>query len=363
VRRWDRAGITLLLAFAAAALAAPAAAGEVEGEPAPIAVSLQPAVYWATPFYVARVKGWWAEAGLKPAFANYPAGVPQIAALSDKAWDVGAIGAPPSVLGAARFDLLTIAVTNDGGAANGVMARANEAEAILKDPASLKGKQLLVSTNSTGEYAALACLAKWRLKRSDMQVVNLGQAQIVSAFTSGTGALAGLWAPSSTLLAERGEARMICSGKDAGVVVPGSLVARKDYAAEHPDRVARFLAVYLRAIAWQRAHRDETIDLMHAFYRDSGVVLGDKSLGAEIDTRTTFTLSEELQLFDRRHGASRADHWFDKLARYLIEMGTIAQAPDPAAYLTDEFLHRVAADPTLKAFAEGELVGATDEHR
>ena len=41
---------------------------------------------------------------------------------------------------------------------------------------------------------------------------------------------------------------MLCSGKDGGVVVPGALIARGDYAEQNPENVAKFLAVYLRAL-------------------------------------------------------------------------------------------------------------------
>ena len=60
------------------------------------------------------------------------------------------------------------------------MARRTEADGIRKDPASLKGKQMLLTTNSTGEYAALACLAKWGLAAKDMQIVIVSDRERVS---------------------------------------------------------------------------------------------------------------------------------------------------------------------------------------
>ena len=60
----------------------------------------------------------------------------------------------------------------------------------------------LLTTNSTGEYVAVACAAKWSLDyKKDLQVVNLNQQDnlkqqdIISAFATGTDTLAGLWAP------------------------------------------------------------------------------------------------------------------------------------------------------------------------
>jgi ABC-type nitrate/sulfonate/bicarbonate transport system substrate-binding protein len=178
-----------------------------------IGVSYQPAVYWALPYYLASEKGWWKEVGLDPQFSTFPSGAPQMAAAASKSWDVGGAGSAPATLGAQRFDILTIGITNDESVGNALMARKNEADGIKNNPASLKGKQLLLTTNSTGEYAALACLAKWGLGAKDMQLVNLNQQEIISAFATGTGALAGVWAPNIYTLEERTGAQLICSGR------------------------------------------------------------------------------------------------------------------------------------------------------
>ena len=318
-----------------------------------IGVSYQPAVYWALPYYLASEKGWWKEAGLDPQFSTFPSGAPQMAAAASKSWDVGGAGSAPATLGAQRFDILTIGITNDESVGNALMARKNEADGIKNNPASLKGKQLLLTTNSTGEYAALACLAKWGLGAKDMQLVNLNQQEIISAFATGTGALAGVWAPNIYTLEERAGAQLICSGKEAAVTIPGALLVRRTYAEQNPEKVAAYLAVYLRAIVWEKAHRDETIKLMNEFYRKTGVMLPEKYLAREIDTRPTFTLPEQLKLFDRSGGTAEVDAWFSKLGEYLKSTGTLQEGPDPRSFATDAYLKRVANDAKLKDFAEG----------
>lgn len=317
-----------------------------------INVSYQPALYWALPFFVATEKGWWKEVGLLPNFSTFPAGAPQVAAAASKSWDVGGTGSAPAVLGAARFNILTIGITNDESAANVVMARGADAAKILANPASLKGQQVLLTSNSTGEYSVLACLQKWGLTRGDVQLVNLGQAQIISAFSSNNGMLAGVWAPNNYTLEERAGAKTICTGKDAGAMVPGTLVVRADYAKDNPENVAKFLAVYERAIAWQRANPKETVALMGKFYQQGGVILPEKYLQAEIDTRPTFNLAEQLKALDRSAGKSLADQWYANLGAYLQSTGTLTEAPDTTKFITDEFMKRVAADAKLKAFAE-----------
>jgi len=322
-------------------------------QPRSIGVSYQPALYWSLPYYIASEKGWWKEVGLEPRFSTFPSGAPQMAAAGSKSWDVGGTGSAPATLGAQRFEIVTIGITNDESTGNALMARKDEAEPISKNPGALKGKQLLLTTNSTGEYAALACLAKWGLAANDMQLVNLNQQEIISAFATGTGALAGVWAPNIYTLEERTGARLICSGKDVGVTIPGALVARRAYAEQNPDDVAGYLAVYLRAIAWEKAHREETVKLMREFYQKTGVNLPEKYLAREIDTRPTFVLDEQLKLFYRSGGPSDVDKWFAKLGEYLKSTGTLQEAPQPRNFATDEYLKRVASSAKLKAFVEG----------
>ena len=132
------------------ALAALAAAPALAQQPAEIKVSYQPALYWSLPFYVATEKGWWAELGLKPVFSTFPAGVPQIAASAAKSWDVGGTGSVPAVLGAVRYNLMTIGLTNDESAGNALMASGAKAEGFLKNPASIKGQTIVRLIHAEG---------------------------------------------------------------------------------------------------------------------------------------------------------------------------------------------------------------------
>src|SRR6266550_4796225 len=243
----------------------------------PIGVSYQPSLYWALPFHYATVKGWWKEVGLTPTFSTFPAGAPQIAASAAKSWDVGGTGSVPAVLGAARYNLLTIGITNDESFGNALLATARTADGFVKNPASIKGQAVVLTANSTGDYAVQSCLAKWGLKKADVTIKSMGQAEIISAMSSGNADLGGLWAPNIYTMEEKAGAKLICSGRDAGAIVPGALIVRADYAKEQPQNVAKFLAVYLRAWKWMNTHQPEAIKMMKKFYDIGGVSITEVS--------------------------------------------------------------------------------------
>ncbi|MFY8105076.1 MAG: ABC transporter substrate-binding protein [Ramlibacter sp.] len=316
-----------------------------------IKVSYQPALYWALPFYIATEKGWWAELGLRPVFSTFPAGVPQIAAAASKSWDVGGTGGVPAVLGHVRFGLKTIGVSNDESAGNALLASRATAERFAKNPASIKGQTIVLTSNSTGDYAVQSCLKRYGLTKADVTIKNMGQAEIISAMSSGNADLGGLWAPNIYTLEEKAGARVLCSGKEGGAFVPGALIVRGDYAEQNPDNVAKFLAIYLRGWSWATANRNEAIAMMKKFYEQGGTNISEASMRKEFETRPTFTLAQQLQNMDRARGASTTDGWFSNIGEFMKGTGAIPTVPPSADYITDAFMKRVAADPRLREFA------------
>jgi NitT/TauT family transport system substrate-binding protein len=317
----------------------------------PVRISYQP-LYWALPFYIASELGYWKDVGIEPQFSVFPAGPQQIAAM--QSWDLGGTGGPPAVLGGVRLGLQSIAIGTDESAVTATVARAAEADAILKDPNILKGKQLLVTTNSTGEFSALACLKKFGLTRDDVQIVNLAPAQLISAYSNGNGTIAASWAPFVYVLQDKAGAKEICNGQLANAFVTSSFVVTPEFAKAKPEIVAKALAVYLRAVVWQKKNRDGTIAYLKKFNEANGVSLSEHFLEIDHDRRKTFTLAEELKIFDRSKGASTVDKWSDDLAAYLVSTGTLKSIPEAKTYIDDRFLKMIETDPKLRAFANGE---------
>ena len=342
---------SLALGIALAVVITAAATGATAQQPTEIKVSYQPALYWSLPYYVATEKGFWAEVGLKPVFSTFPAGVPQIAASASKSWDVGGTGSVPAVLGAARYNLLTIGMTNDESVGNALLATGAKADGFIKNPQSIKGQTIVLTANSTGDYAVQSCLAKWGLKKTDVTIKSMGQAEIISAMSSNNADLGGLWAPNIYTVEEKIGAKVICSGKDAGAIVPGAIVVRADYAREQPQNVAKYLAVYLRTWKWMNAHRAEAVAMMKKFYEIGGVTISEASMRKEFDTRPVFDLAGQLKIMSRAGGTSEVDKWMNQIGEFMKGTGSLPEVPAAARYITDEYLKMVDSDPKLKAFA------------
>ena len=161
-------------------------------------------------------------------------------------WDVGAIGTVPCLFAGVKYKQPLIAISNDESVTNNLMVRPDAFNTWLKDPKKdLKGKTFLVSTISTGHYAVVAYLKKLGLTENDVKIVHMEQSAILSAFLSGQGDVAQTWAPFNYMMEEKGM-KVLSHGKDAGVVIPGGVVATKKFAAEKPELVAKWLKGYMR---------------------------------------------------------------------------------------------------------------------
>ena len=316
-----------------------------------IRVSYLPALYWSLPFYVATEKNWWAELGLKPEFSVFPAGVPQIAAAAAKSWDVGGTGSVPAVLGHMRFGIKSIGLTNDESATNAMVVSKSAADKIKADPKQLKGQTILLTANSTGDYAVQACLKKYGLLKTDVMIKNMGQAEIISAISSNNANVGGLWAPNTYALEEKAGGSVLCSGKEGGVVIPGTLVVRGEYAEKNPENVAKFLAIYLRGWSWMHANRAEALVMMRKFYEQGGVNISQASMEKEFALRPTFNLQEQLARMDRSKGASDMDAWYAQIANFMRGTGAIQSVPASSDYIADTYMKRVQADPKLREFS------------
>jgi NitT/TauT family transport system substrate-binding protein len=215
----------------------------------------------------------------------------------------------------------------------------------------MKGQTIVLTANSTGDYAVQSCLAKYGLKRADVTIKSMGQAEIISAMSSNNADLGGLWAPNIYTLEEKAGAKVICSGRDAGAFVPGALIVRADYAKEQPQNVAKFLAIYLRTWKWMNAHQPEAIALMKAFYEQGGVTISEASMKKEFATRPVYDLAGQLKILNRAGGPSEVDGWMTKISDFMKAAGTLPEAPVAANYVTDQYMKMVDADPKLKEFA------------
>ncbi len=307
---------------------------------------------WALEWYIASEKGWWKEVGLNPVMSTFASGAVEIAAGASGSWDVGGAGNIPSVLGASKYGLQTIGIADGEAAIITVMAAKDKADGYLKNPAQLKGKTIPVTTNSTGHWGAAECLSKkFGLKPDDYRFVNLSPPDINAAVMSGTYDISSVWAPNTYILEEAIDAKVICTGAELKLPIHSYLFTTPAFAKKNPEMVAKFLAVYLRAVAWEKAHPRETEAYLKAFFGTVGVKFPDKYLAQELHDRPAYDLSEQLKIFENSStGNAEIGKWWNEVGQFMVSVGVINKIPDPKNAVTEKYLKMIQSDPKLKAF-------------
>lgn len=307
---------------------------------------------WALEWYIASEKGWWKEVGLKPEISTFASGAVEIAAGASGSWDVGGAGNIPSLLGASKYGLQTIGIADGEAAIITLMATKDRADEYLKNPALLKGKTIPVTSNSTGQWGATECLSKkFGLKPDDYRFVNLSPPDINAAVMSGKYDISSVWAPNTYILEEAIGAKVICTGAELKMPIHSYLFTTPAFAKKHPDKVARFLAVYLRAVAWQRAHPEEARAYLKAFFGSVGVKFPDKYLAQELRDRPAFDLAEQTKLFALGPGgSSEIVGWWNSVGEFMVSVGVVKKIPDPKTMVTGKYLQMIQDDPKLRAF-------------
>ncbi|MGI9862348.1 ABC transporter substrate-binding protein [Moorella naiadis] len=327
-----------------------------------IAVSHQPCLH-ALPTYMAMQKGWDKEAGLKIDFQFYPSGPPQNEALASNKWEVGAEGAVPAMLAAIRYGAYIIAISNDESETNDLWVRPDSPILKVKgynpkypeiygSPDTLKGKTILLTTASTGHYAVIATLRALGLDEKDVKLVHMEQSQAMAAFEAGQGDVVQLWAPYDYIAQSKGWVK-ISSGLRAGVKIPGVVLASKKAFEENPEKVAKWLKLYMKGIQEMKSNPTESAKILDAYYKEHGLTLDQKALSQEFTLRPLFNTKEQLALFSKKDGGtSEVENWMAGLADFFVAQGRITEAEKDkflkGGYITDKILKLVANEENKK---------------
>lgn len=308
---------------------------------------------WALEWYIATKEGWWKEVGIDPKITTFAAGPAEIAAGASNSWDVGGAGDLPSMLGASKYGLTTIAIADSEAAIITLMATKDKADTYLHDPSLMKGKTIPETSDSTGEWGAAVCLEKkFGLKPSEYHFVNLSPPEINAAISSGRYDLAQVWSPNIYILESAIRAKVICNAAQVGLPITSNIFTTQAFAAAHPDIVAKFLAVYLRAIAWERKHPREADADLGEFFNSVGVKIPNTYLAQELHDRPAYTLDEQLKIFGANTaGTPEIVDWWNQLGNFMKSVSIVRKIPPASQFATGKYLQMIAADPKLRAFA------------
>jgi ABC-type nitrate/sulfonate/bicarbonate transport system substrate-binding protein len=187
----------------------------------------------------------------------------------------------------------------------------------------LRGKEILVKTNSTAHYALLGCLRKLKLT-GQVKLVPMETSAVPSAFGGGRAAAAMTWPPfDKQFVNDPGKYLKVCTGAAAGAPSYNLFGLTQDFLRRRPVQARKFLRAAYAANAWIPAHRAQAGRLLSEYYASQGTAMSPEDAGQELRDIRYFSPAESIRLY---RGRLTAD--LDRLGDTFVDLGFYQSKPD-----------------------------------
>lgn len=282
--------------------------------------------FWSTTLIYAVEEGLFERAGLTVDARAFDSGKAVRDAMIARAIDVGMIGGTPFVVGAAKGDLVGIAVLSYGGKSTMVVARKGSG---IVSVADLKGKKVGLQVGSTTGTIFLEKVApKFGLKKGDYQVYNIAFGEHVAALAAGSVDAIVSDDPRPAVAEHQGIGVGIINFSDFDIL-PAMLAAHPRALQEQPEAIVRMLRAWLGAVKVFHADRRRVVEVMQRSFTRRGVTMPLEVVEAcvnrvDVGPEITPAILE----------------YFNDQAKILRAQGALKEAPDFTKLLRPEFLQR-----------------------
>lgn len=225
---------------------APAPTETPKAEPTRVNVIYHPTIGGSTAIATAINEGYFEEENLDVRLQMYTSGPPEIAAMVAGQADIGFIGSGAAWL--AFSGQVNIIALDNIALTEEIITRADSGIASIAD---LKGKTIAVQEGAAGYTLLIIALKEAGLAPTDVKILNISNDNLASTFKDDSiDAWAG-WKPATTSLkAALGEGNYTLLANNAtypDYAFPSTWVVSKDFVANNPDVVQRFVNALTKA--------------------------------------------------------------------------------------------------------------------
>ena len=291
------------------------------------------------PAKVAQADGAYEKAiGQKLDWRRFNTGPDVVAALASGDVQIGNIGSSPLAAASSRkLPLVAFLVATQINAAEALVVRNGSG---IDSPEQLVGKTIATPFVSTAHYSLLGALKHWNIDPAKVKIVNLNPSEINAAWKRGDIDGAFVWSPALSEIKRSGKVLT-----DAAQVAQWGAptfevwVARKDFAEQHPEVLAKFAAV--------------TLDAFADYQANAGKWTADSAQAAKIAKLVGTQAADIPELLAGYHFPSAEDQLSERLlgggvaqdiastAAFLKEQKRIPSVlPDYASYVSSQYVRQ-----------------------
>lgn len=167
----------------------------------------------------------------------------------------------------------------------------------ISSVADLKGKKVAVAEGTPSHFLLLYVLSQAGLTGRDVKPIFTNSSiEAAQVFKAGKADACVSWSPDVYIAAEeRQGSTILASTREATNLLAGTIVARGDFASQHPDAVKAFVAGWMRGVERARSDEDTAAQtLVRSFegikLEDAHGMLADVKLAGAEDNRQFFGL-------------------------------------------------------------------------
>jgi NitT/TauT family transport system substrate-binding protein len=154
-------------------------------------------------------------------------------------------------------DYKYIVAIDDSNGGDGIVANKD-----IKTIADLKGKQVAVNEGSVSEFYLNVLLQKAGLNESDLNVVNMTAADAGTAFVSKQVEAAVTWEPWLSRGKATDHGHLLVDSSTTPGLITDAIIVKTSWLNDHRKEAAAIVKSWNEAVAYYRAHPDESIEIM-----------------------------------------------------------------------------------------------------
>lgn len=283
---------------------------------------------------IAREKGFFKEVGIDAEVKFFPSGGDLAAAFVGGSVQIGSSGATPiTILRARPYPIVIVARISDNSGAQHLIVRQN-----VRTLDDLIGKKIAVM-RGTGSEALFNSIAKaYGFDPAKADLINMGPAEMVQAFVSGTVDAITVWEPNGTQARKAGNGKVLVSatrsyipGKEGPNRIHGEqavLFTSQSFLRDQPATVRAVLGVLLKATEFMEKNRAEANAILAKEFAMDPVDMAD----VVSSNRYTLSLDEEMV----------AD--LNRLSDFLLGLKRIQSPVKAADWIEPGLLRALRAD-------------------
>jgi len=241
------------------------------------------------------------------------------------AWDICCTGFVPFIMSGKDVNVEVIAVANNESAANSLVVHSDSDILKVKgynkyfpevygSPETIKGKTFAVKGLSSGVFTLARWLDIFGLELSDIKLVNLTHSDIIDDLKKNQYSGAALWSPNLNDAIAMGYKEVV-TAEQLGEALPCTIKVDEKFGNSNPELVAKFLAMYFKAVQVQVDNIESLVDEYQNFYKQYiGMEYSKAECLEDLKKHRVTPLNEQIELF--KHNGNRRS-WIQNLERDL----------------------------------------------